>query len=78
MSAASASGIVATIDDLGYGPVRAWKWIGLAGVVGVAALGVAGGALAVQRRRREYVDADVDQIRRRLHARHADALARSD
>jgi hypothetical protein len=68
---------VAGIDALGYEPVRVWKWIGLAGVVGVAALGVAGGARAVQRRRREFVDADLEEVTRRLHDRHRDAVART-
>ncbi|MEB3021175.1 hypothetical protein [[Mycobacterium] crassicus] len=45
-----------------------WKWIGLAGVVGVAA----GGVLVVrdQRRRRAYTP---DEIRARLHQRLAEA-----
>ena len=45
-----------------------WKWVGLAGVVGVAA----GGALVVrdQRRRNAYTP---DEIRARLHQRLAEA-----
>ncbi|CAJ1495042.1 hypothetical protein MU0083_001012 [[Mycobacterium] kokjensenii] len=45
-----------------------WKWIGLAGVVGVAA----GGVLVVrdQRRRRAYTP---EEIRARLHQRLAEA-----
>ncbi|WP_162113154.1 MULTISPECIES: hypothetical protein [Mycolicibacter] len=45
-----------------------WKWIGLAGAVGVAA----GGVLVVrdQRRRRAYTP---DEVRARLHQRLADA-----
>lgn len=45
-----------------------WKWIGLAGAAGV----VAGGVLVVrdQRRRNAYTP---DQIRNRLHQRHAEA-----
>ncbi|MBS9534702.1 hypothetical protein KIH27_14000 [Mycobacterium sp. M1] len=45
-----------------------WKWIGLAGAVGVAA----GGVLVVrdQRRRRAYTP---DEIRSRLHQRLAEA-----
>ena len=45
-----------------------WKWIGLAGVVGVAA----GGVLVArdQRRRSAYTP---DDIRARLHQRLADA-----
>ena len=44
-----------------------WKWIGLAGVVGVAA----GGALVVrdQRKRRAYT---ADEVRSRLHQRLAE------
>ncbi|BBX11683.1 hypothetical protein MNVM_07640 [Mycobacterium novum] len=45
-----------------------WKWIGLAGVVGVAA----GGVLVArdQRRRRAYTP---DEVRARLHERLAEA-----
>jgi len=45
-----------------------WKWIGLAGVVGVAA----GGVLVArdQRRRRAYTP---DEVRARLHQRLAEA-----
>jgi hypothetical protein len=50
-----------------------WKWIGMAGVVGVAA----GGALIVrdQRRRKAYTP---DDIRNRLHQRLAEAQTRAD
>jgi hypothetical protein len=41
-----------------------WKLIGVAGVAGVAATGV-----AVQRRRRAQADLDPDELRARLHAR---------
>ena len=46
---------------------KLWKWIGLAGLVGVAA----GGVLVArdQRRRNAY---SADQIRARLHQRLAD------
>jgi hypothetical protein len=45
-----------------------WKWIGLAGIVGVAA----GGVLVVrdQRRRNAYLP---DEIRERLHRRLAES-----
>jgi hypothetical protein len=45
-----------------------WKWIGMAGVAGV----VAGGVLVVrdQRKRNSYT---ADDIRARLHQRHAEA-----
>ncbi|WP_099024062.1 hypothetical protein [Mycolicibacterium palauense] len=50
-----------------------WKWIGLAGVVGVAA----GGVLVArdQRRRNSYTPND---IRARLHARLAEAEGAAD
>ena len=45
-----------------------WKWLGLAGVVGVAATG---GAIARQeRQRRAYTP---EEIRTRLHERYAEA-----
>jgi len=53
--------------------VRIWKWIGLAGLLGVVAVGVTVGAKQVQRSRREYVDADPDELRDRLRARFAEA-----
>lgn len=49
-----------------------WKWLGLAGVVGIA---VSGAAVARQeRQRRAYTP---DEVRSRLHARLAEAEARS-
>ncbi|MEZ0365227.1 hypothetical protein ACAG26_16220 [Mycobacterium sp. pUA109] len=50
-----------------------WKWIGLAGVVGVAA----GGVLVArdQRRRHAYT---ADEIRARLHQRLAESDAVGD
>lgn len=54
--------------------MRIWKWVGLAGVVGVAAVGVAKGTAV--RRRREFVDATPDELQVRLHARYAEAQAR--
>ena len=53
--------------------MSAWKWVGLAGVVGVAALGAAAGNAAVKRQRREFADADPDELRARLHERLAEA-----
>lgn len=48
-----------------------WKWLGLAGVVGVA---VSGAAVARRERtRRAYTP---DEVRSRLHARHAEGEAR--
>jgi hypothetical protein len=43
---------------------RHWKLLGLAGLAGVAATGV-----VVARRRREQVEYDPDELRRRLHER---------
>ena len=45
---------------------RVWKLLGLAGLVGVAATGAA--VARAERRRRAYTP---DEIRERLHARHA-------
>ncbi len=45
-----------------------WKWLGLAGVVGVAATGA-----VVARQERERRSYTPDEIRDRLHRRHADA-----
>lgn len=51
--------------------MRAWKWLGLAGVLA----GVATGAAVArdERVRRHY---DAGEIRERLHRRHEEALAR--
>lgn len=53
-----------------------WKIIGLAGVVGVAAFGVAAGAGSVQRKHREYADAPTGELRDRLQERLLAAQAR--
>ena len=45
-----------------------WKWLGLAGVVGVVATGA-----AVARRERERRSYSPDEIRERLHQRYAEA-----
>lgn len=45
-----------------------WKWIGLAGVVGVAATGA-----AIARNERERHAYTPDEVRERLHERHAAA-----
>ena len=50
------------------GPVNWWKLLGLAGVVGIAAGGAA--VARAERRRRAYTP---DEIRDRLHARHAES-----
>ena len=49
---------------------RVWKWVGLAGVVGVAATGA-----VVARRERQRRDYTPDQLRDRLHQRYAEAMA---
>lgn len=53
-----------------------WKWVGLAGVVGVAAVGIAAGATTIQRRRRQYADIEPDELTLRLRNRWAEAQAR--
>ena len=47
---------------------RWWKWLGLAGIAGVAATGVV--VARAERRRRAYTP---DQVRARLHQRLAEA-----
>jgi LPXTG-motif cell wall-anchored protein len=49
-----------------------WKWIGLAGLAGVAATGV-----VVARRRRAHREYEPDELRDRLHRRLAEARART-
>ena len=48
--------------------MRWWKMLGLAGLAGVAATGVV--IARAERRRRAYTP---DEVRDRLHARHAEA-----
>lgn len=60
-----------------YRPVRLWKILGLAGVLGAAVVGVTAGTQAVQRHRREYREADSDELRASLHARLRDADGRT-
>ncbi len=50
-----------------------WKLIGLAGLAGVAATGVV--IVRSERRRRAYTP---DEIRQRLHERHAEAEAAAE
>ncbi len=47
-----------------------WKWLGLAGVAGVAATGI-----VVARNRRAHRDYDPEELRARLHERLAEARA---
>jgi hypothetical protein len=49
--------------------MRIWKWVGLAGIVGVTAVGIAAGTATVRRRRREFIEANPDELRTRLHER---------
>ena len=50
-----------------------WKWIGLAGLAGVAVTGA-----AVARRRRAQRDYEPDELRERLHRRLAEAQSGAD
>jgi hypothetical protein len=57
-------------DDtrVAYEAMRSWKWLGLAGLVGVAAVGL--GVVAVKRRRaRTWHEYEPEELRSRLHAR---------
>lgn len=56
--------------------MRIWKWVGLAGIVGVTAVGIAAGTATVRRKRREFVDANPDELRSRLLARLSEAEER--
>lgn len=57
--------------------MRLWKILGLAGILGATAVGVAAGTKAVQRQRREYREADTAELRDALRARLAAANGRS-
>jgi hypothetical protein len=48
--------------------MRTWKWVGLAGVAGVAAAGV-----VRARKRRTWDVADPEELREKLHDRLAEA-----
>ncbi len=48
-----------------------WKWLGLAGLAGVAATGA-----VVARRRRAHIEVTPDELRERLHERLAEARSR--
>jgi len=56
--------------------MRIWKWVGLAGIVGVAAVGIAAGRATVIRKRREFIEANPDELRTRLHERLREAQER--
>ena len=62
-----------SIDDLTYSLMRIWKWAGLAGIVGVAALGITAGTVALKRRPREFIDVDLEELHLRLRQRLAEA-----
>lgn len=49
-----------------------WKWVGLAGIVGVTA-----GGVLVARNQRQRAAYSPSQIRERLHRRYAEAVSRS-
>ena len=51
--------------------MRWWKWLGLAGLIGAAAVGT--GAVVRQRRVREIREYDGAELRGRLHERLARA-----
>lgn len=50
--------------------MRAWKWIGLAGLAGVAATGA-----VIARDERQRNSYSADDVRERLHERAAEAMA---
>jgi hypothetical protein len=54
--------------------MRWWKWVGLAGVIGAAAVGA---GVLVTRRQRAYVDYDTDELTARLQQRLSVARERS-
>ncbi len=56
--------------------MKAWKWVGLAGIVSAAVIGVAAGTTVAARRRRAWVDADTEELSARLRARLEEAKAR--
>ncbi len=57
--------------------MRIWKLVGLAGIVGIAAVGItAGTSAAAQRKRRNIVDANPGELRVRLQQRLSEAQAR--
>ena len=58
--------------------MRVWKIVGLAGLVGATVVGVAVGTRSLQRQRREFRDADVDELRTRLHERLAQSESTTD
>ena len=54
--------------------MKMWKWIGLAGLIGVAAVGA---GVLISRRTREYENLDDAELSERLHQRLEQARARS-
>jgi hypothetical protein len=50
--------------------MRWWKWVGLAGLVGAAAVG---GVVVLRRRRRVWTEYQPEELRSRLHQRLAAA-----
>lgn len=51
--------------------MRTWKLLGIAGLLGAAAVGAT--VVVVRRRERAWRDVDTDELRRRLHDRLAQA-----
>ena len=66
---------VTVVGHVGESPLMRpmWKWLGLAGLAGVAATGVA--VARAERRRAAYTP---DQVRARLHERYAEIERSSD
>ena len=56
--------------------MRIWKWVGLAGIVGGAAIGITAGTRALKRPPREFIDADAEELHVRLRQRLAEAEQR--
>ena len=51
--------------------MRWWKWVGLAGLVGAAAVGTA--VVVQQRRRRTWNEYEPEELRDKLHERLAES-----
>ena len=66
----------ASIDVVTYSSMRIWKWVGLAGIVGVAAIGITAGTVALKRPPREFIDVDHQELHLRLQQRLVEAQQR--
>ncbi|MFT6392001.1 MAG: hypothetical protein ACJA14_001518 [Ilumatobacter sp.] len=49
--------------------MRIWKILGVAGLLGMAAAGATVGTQTIKRQRREFSEANPDELRDRLHER---------